>query len=101
MKRTNKKLDEVRFADFTPEDHQVVQEISNRAAGLYAEQGVSREKIDIYMDISATHVTCPLRLGDLLTAEGFDFVHDITGIDRHLDRTTGHLGNCFVPRYAQ
>ena len=62
------------------------------------------EKLDVIslqMDIVATHISgCPLRLKALLEAPISDFIHDIYGILKHLDRTTGKLQDCFVPRYT-
>lgn len=57
--------------------------------------------MSIHMDIIATHANgCPLRLLGLLEADAFNFTHDVCGIRRHLNRNTGKLENCFVPRYA-
>lgn len=54
------------------------------------------------MDITATHANgCPLKLAELLAADDFNFSHDVAGIYRHLDRTTGKLLDCFLPRFAQ
>lgn len=56
---------------------------------------------DIAMDVTAVHCNgCPLRLKDLANAPSFDFAHDILGIRRHLNRNTGKLEDCFVPRFA-
>lgn len=56
----------------------------------------------IIMDLTACHSNgCPLRLAELLTAPRFDFTHDVLGIRQHINRKTGQLENCFVPRYAQ
>ena len=56
---------------------------------------------DAMMDVTAVHANyMPLALSDLLAADDFDFSHDVFGIRRHIDRDTGRLGNCFVPRYA-
>ncbi len=56
----------------------------------------------IEMDITATHLNgCSLRLKDLLNANRFNFVHDIVGISRHINRITGKLENCFLPRFAK
>jgi len=54
------------------------------------------------MDIIATHISgCPLLLKELLNnANDFDFIHDVSGIHRHLDRETGKLENFFIPRFA-
>jgi hypothetical protein len=54
------------------------------------------------MDLNACHSNgCPLQLEELLTADSSDFSHDIYGIRRHIDRTTGKLQDCFIPRHAQ
>jgi hypothetical protein len=68
-------------------------------AGLY-----ENEKFDwlsLTMDITACHANgCNLKLAELLTADDFDFVHDVFGIRRHINRMTGQLEDCFLPRYA-
>ena len=43
---------------------------------------------------------CPLDLSQLLAFDDFNFLHDIVGIYRHLDRKSGELRDCFVPRCA-
>lgn len=54
------------------------------------------------MDIIAAHANgCALRLAELLEAPTFDFVHDVWGIARNIDRKTGEIGGCFLPRYAR
>ena len=59
------------------------------------------DRLSLTMDLTATHRNgCPLKLKKLLEAKPFDFSHDIYGIMRHLDRETGQLGDCFLPRYA-
>lgn len=56
---------------------------------------------DLNMDIMATHISgCPLRLQELLDADDGNFLHDISGIHHHLDRETGKLLDCFLPRYT-
>jgi len=58
--------------------------------------------MDLRMDLTACHLNgCPLQLDDLLGAEDSDFAHDVFGIVCNLNRKTGRLENCFVPRYAQ
>ena len=57
--------------------------------------------MEIDMDLTAVHANgCPLRLDALLAADASSFAHDVLGIRKHLDRSTGQLGDCFVPRYA-
>ena len=88
------------FSKFTPAEHEVVMQIARRAEVMYRNAGDPRESIEIFMDLSATNVHVPLRFDDLLEADDFNFAHDIGGIARHLNRDTGQLGGCFLPRYA-
>ena len=51
------------------------------------------------MDLEACHCNgCPLDLEAMLHMPKSDFGHDIHGIARHIDRTTGKLLDCFDPR---
>jgi len=60
------------------------------------------KRLEAVMDISMTHTNgCPLKLRDLFMAKSFDFYHDVIGIRLYLDRNTGKLADCFLPRYAQ
>jgi hypothetical protein len=79
------------------EDMEVINKLVDRALEL----GVQRDRLDLTMDLSASHENCPLQLEELLKTENFDFLHDVYGIIRHLDRQTGDLKDCFVPRYAK
>lgn len=56
-------------------------------------------KTDFMMDIEATHCNgCPLNLNKLLDFPAFDFWHDIHGIAVNINKSTGELKNCFLPR---
>lgn len=59
------------------------------------------ERLSLSMDILAAHSNgCPLDFRRLLVADGFNFLHDICGISRHICRETGQLQNFFLPRFA-
>lgn len=59
------------------------------------------ERLDIRMSLVACHANgMPMRFDKLVAADRFNFYHDVNGILRHIDRTTGTLGGCFVPRFA-
>lgn len=76
-------------------------EIATRAVELSLKHGVRRDVRDIQMDIIATHANgCPLDLDRLAAADDFNFAHDVFGIERHIDRATGKLTRCFLPRFA-
>lgn len=65
------------------------------------EFGIERDRMSIHMDLEAAHCNgCPLDLERLLSFPPFDFVHDVCGIANHINRETGKLGDCFLPRCA-
>ena len=81
------------------DDAQAIYAIVKRAEREW--EGLSPDRTMLMMDITAAHANgCPLDLAGLLIAEPFDFAHDIAGITAHIDRETGRLMNCFLPRYA-
>ena len=91
--------------DTTMKEALLISQIAKRAMEIAEATGLlwtkGQTKTDIRMDITAVHANgCPLRLDDLLAAKEFDFVHDVAGIRRHLNRDTGQLGNCFLPRHT-
>lgn len=59
------------------------------------------EVIDTMMDIEAVNNYLPIDLPGLLMASDADFNHDCCGIMRHLNRESGTLQDCFVPRYVK
>jgi hypothetical protein len=64
--------------------------------------GKRRPLLEFEMDLVACHANgCPLDFPRLLNADDFNFAHDVFGIERHLNRCTGKLGNCFLPRFHQ
>lgn len=85
----------------TPQEHDLISKITSRAAEMAEDNGVKYDRLCISMDVHAAHCNgCPLDLQALLDAPDSDFGHDVFGISRHIDRSTGKLLNCFVPRYA-
>lgn len=57
---------------------------------------------EVCMDLTATHLNgCPLDLDALLAMDDSNFLHDVAGIRRHLDRRTGQLTGEFRPRCAR
>ncbi len=79
----------------------IIQRIADRAVALYAEHDVRVDRQDVLMDITSCHFGGQkLRLDDLLAADNVNFIHDVAGINRHLNRETGELMNCFSPRFS-
>lgn len=60
------------------------------------------DRLSLVMDMTATHANgCPLDFNRLLDFDQSSFLHDICGINAHIDRKTGALTGCFVPRCAR
>lgn len=58
------------------------------------------DSTDLQMDIIATHQNgTPLDFQKLFNFDAFNFIHDILGIQRELNRRTGKL-EYFLPRCA-
>lgn len=81
-------------------DAKKLAQIVVRAASMLGDETIG-SKMDLSMDLTACHANgCPLDLDRLLAADKFNFIHDVVGIARHIDRSTGRLQNCFTPRFA-
>lgn len=93
----------VRFTGLnSKEEVRTIAAIAHRAVLLAARYGFKYEFMDADMDITACHLNgMPLKLAQLLGADDMNFIHDVFGIRRHLNRETGKLEDCFVPRYAE
>lgn len=75
----------------------IIRQIAARAHLL-----LGRNFTNVAMDVDAVHANgCPLLLAELRDAPDGDFAHDIAGITIHLNRRTGKLEGCFLPRYAK
>ena len=92
----------------SPADHRLIEAITRRAfqlatatdpsSTLLPEEGFDR--LSLSMDLAACHNSSPLDLPALLAASDGNFIHDVFGIMRHLDRKTGTLQDCFLPRFT-
>jgi hypothetical protein len=81
-------------------EYEFAARIARRAlsAGIYG----AGDYVQAEMDVIACHLNgCPLDLEGLFHADDWEFNHDMRGIRRHMDRATGELGECFVPRFAE
>ena len=86
----------------TSEEHILQSKIGERASALAKAVGIEYKQITAMMDVGACHSNGnPLRLADLLESDDANFAHDVFGIRANIDRTTGKLMNCFVPRYSE
>lgn len=85
----------------TSEELNFILRIGDRGEDTYKRFGERNPKMTLVMDITACHCNgCPLRLQDLLEADDFNFLHDVVGIRKHINRQTGRLEGAFLPRFA-
>lgn len=103
--------------DATTPELNLIERITERAMAFeektlreegYTDRQIARKlgnsgdrKMTWHMDLLAAHNSNPLRLQDMVSGPDFDFVHDVFGIRRHLNRETGELGDCFSPRFSR
>ena len=91
----------IEWAKISRDDVLIIEKIASRFHDYIMDGIIKRtKKSTIMMDVSAAHIKYPLDLEGLLNAEDFDFIHDVAGINRHIDRKTGDLKDCFLPRFA-
>lgn len=85
----------------TRDEQDVIASIVERTIKLYEDaRAVPPRRMDLTMDITAAHANgCPLDLEGLRDARPADFLHDVSGIMRHINRETGALEGFFLPRY--
>lgn len=87
------------WSKITPRESTVIGQIVRRAME-HPEIAKHTCPHDLQMDISAAHLDIPLKLEELLEIDDGNFFHDVAGIMRHLNRMTGKLEDCFVPRLS-
>lgn len=87
----------IAWEKLTKEDCEKINKIAIRASGIAG----NIDAVSLDMDLTACQVgDSPLDLNKLLAFDDFNFAHDIGGISRHMNRETGKLEDCFVPRCA-
>lgn len=78
-------------------DALLIAEIVKRASQM----DLCSDALGLNMDLTACHANgTPLNLDCLLRFPDFEFAHDIDGIRRHINRETGQIEGCFLPRCA-
>lgn len=85
----------------TREEYVIIGKIAKRADEMARRQNIGYDQRTANMDVTACHANGNrLDLENLLAADDFNFAHDVFGIARHIDRKTGELTGCFVPRFS-
>lgn len=82
----------------TKEEFILIGKIVKRAISLHSEWH-PEVYTELCMDLSAVHSNdVKLDFKKLSEADDFNLLHDVIGINHHIDRTTGKLTRCFLPR---
>jgi hypothetical protein len=73
--------------------------VLDRGEVMADKYGVGFDRMTSAIDLHHADKQYPLDWGAFLTADDFNFAHDFFGIRSHMNRETGLLGDCFVPRF--
>lgn len=81
-----------------PHELEMVEAIANRAFHLI---DYPIDRFSLEMDLIVCHKNgCPLKFDELLQTDDLNFVQDVFGISRNLNRETGRLSRNFWPMCA-
>ena len=84
--------------NITEKERKLIEQIVDRAKKMLNKKNF--DDVSAQMDIAATHCNgCRLDLERFLASDDFNFAHDFVGIYNHINRRTGKLERCFLPRY--
>ncbi len=86
------------------QEFEVIAKICDRAEKMRivaASVDPRNKRLNLMMDIDNAHKDVGINLVGLLEADDLNFAHDVIGIQAHMNRSTGKLEDCFVPRYAK
>lgn len=86
------------WMSLTDEDVSAINRITKKAIQMMPI--MSFRFMELEMDLQAAHLGCRLDLDQLENGDNGDFAHDVVGISKNIDRETGQLQNCFLPRCA-
>jgi hypothetical protein len=88
----------IEWEKITKDEHEMITRIVDRLIPMAEDFGIKRDRVSWHMDMEAAHLSCQLDLQRLLTFDDGNFGHDVFGIYRHLNRVTGEMQDCFLPR---
>lgn len=91
--------------EFNHDDETLVDKITDRWVALVESHGhPSPDILATMMDVKAANGAngnARLDLWKLLEFNDANFAHDMGGINRHINRQTGVIEGCFLPRCAE
>lgn len=88
---------DVDLSKVTAADYAAIDKVIARAKAQ--DMTFGRDTMTISMDLEFAHVDCGgLDWDKLLNFDDLNFAHDMHGIAANINRETGKLDNCFLPR---
>ena len=93
---------EVSFKSTKKEDI-LISKIAKRAKFMLKSQyNIEIDLQSTMMDLTAVNANgCPIDFERMATASIHDVIHDVMGISKNINRETGKLENCFLPRFTK
>jgi hypothetical protein len=88
--------------EFNQDNWDAVERCVCRFAGMTGNTRIDR--VSLIMDLMAAdgvNGNPAIDWTRLYSADDFNFAHDVGGIHRHMNRETGELGGCFLPRFTK
>lgn len=92
-------MDNVSF-QVSSEVKKAIEQVAERYQAFLKEMNLKPvDMLGLHMDLTACHANgCPIDWARLNAADDFTIAHDVGGIQRHINRQTGQIENCFLPR---
>lgn len=85
----------------TEEEKDIMSQIVDRVLPIAEQLGAVYYKELLIADMDLCHTNAyRIDLDRMLQGNIGDVGHDVFGINKYLDRSTGELTHCFVPRFA-
>ena len=89
------------MVDFNYDSMDIAEEIFDRAEGIGIAPDNKRAAMMDLMAANGVNGNAKLNYAKLLAFPAGDFGHDFNGIIANINRKTGALENCFLPRCAE
>ena len=83
---------------WSKEDEPDVAYVVERSREMFAKFGHRIDVLSLRMDLAAVNAVIPLDFAKLANFDNPNLLHDVGGIIKHMNRETGDLEDCFIPR---
>ncbi len=88
-------------SDISPQDAKLISAIVDRGLAMNTSGRSPIDREAMINDLSIVHSkVTPMRLEDMLKSDDFNLLHDLHGIERHLNPNKTGFWGAFRPRFA-